>query len=236
MNGLVGRVGRVGRVGLVVMALLVPALASAQESPALRAHHFTIGAAVGQSGAYDVGDATAQLRGNGLGASATPFTLFNAESRVTAATAPAIQVGFALSRTLALEGSAMFTHPRISVSISGDAEAPAQELPGERLQQYQFEAGLTWQVPVRMGRRLAPFVGAGGGYLRQLHEDRTLAETGQVYHAGVGARYWLRGGTAASKAIGLRGDVRLNLRRNGIDFEDKMRAYPSVSLSAFIGL
>ncbi|HWI20674.1 MAG TPA: hypothetical protein VNT81_23120, partial [Vicinamibacterales bacterium] len=216
--------------------LLLPAVAVAQEGPGLRRGHFTIGAAVVRSGGYDVGDATAQLRGNGPGASATPFTLFTAKSRVTPATAPLLRIGFALSRSLALEGSATFANPRVAVEISGDAEAPSQELPGEKLQQYQFEAGLTWQLPVLAGRRVATFVGAGGGYLRQLHEDRTLAETGQIYHAGVGARYWLRGGGASSKALGLRGDVRLNLRRKGIDFEDKMRAYPSLSLSAFIGL
>jgi hypothetical protein len=231
---MIGRVGRVGLVGLV--GLLGSAVATAQEGPGLRAHHFTIGAAVIQSGGYGIGDATAQLRGNGLGASPPPVTLFNAESRVTAVTAPSLQVGFALSRTLTVEGSATFAHPRIAVSINSDPEAPAQELAGERLEQYQFEAGLTWQLPIRTGSRLASFVAAGGGYLRQLHEDRTLVETGQIYHAGVGARYWLRGGGAVSKALGLRGDLRLNLRRKGIDFEDKMRAYPSLSLSAFIGL
>jgi hypothetical protein len=216
--------------------LLVPAVAVAQDRPGLRRGHFTIGAAAVQSGGYGVGDATAQLRGNGPGASAAPFTLFTAKSRVTAVTAPLLQIGFALSRTLALEGSVTFANPRVAVAISGDPEAPSQELPGEQLQQYQFEGGLTWQLPILAGRRVATFVGAGGGYLRQLHEDRTLAESGQIYHAGVGARYWLRGGGAASRALGLRGDLRLNLRRKGIDFEDKMRAYPSLSLSAFIGL
>lgn len=226
-----------GCLGWVLMVLLLaPAFASAQDRPGLRPGRFTLGAAVVQSGGYDIGDATAQLRGNGPGASPAPFTLFNARSRLTAVTAPMVLVGLALSRTLVLEGSATFAHPRVAVSISGDAEAPSQELPGERLEQYQFEAGLTWQLPVLDGRRFASFVGAGGGYLRQLHEDRTLAETGQIYHAGVGARYWLRGGGTASKAIGLRGDLRLNLRRKGIEFEDKMRAYPSLALSAFIGL
>lgn len=219
-----------------MLMLLMPAVAAAQDGPGLRPGHFTIGAAAVWSGGYAVGDSSAQLRGNGPGSSPTPFTLFRATSRVTSTPGPMVQVGIALSRTLALEGSATFAQPHVAVAISGDAEAPSQELPGEKLEQYQFEAGLTWQLPIRAGRRLAPFVGVGGGYLRQLHEDRTLAETGQIYHAGVGARYWLRGGGAASKAIGIRGDLRLNLRRNGIDFENKMRTYPSVSLSAFIGL
>jgi hypothetical protein len=221
---------------LLAVLALAPAVANAQEGPGLRRGHFTIGAAAAWSGGYEVGDSQALLRGNGPGTSPTPYALFNAKSRLTSATGPMLQVGLALSRTLAFEGGATFTHPHVGVSITGDVEAPAQDLPGERLEQYLFEAGLTWQLPVRLGPRIAPFVSAGGGYLRQLHEDRTLVETGQIYHAGVGARYWLRGGGAASKAIGLRGDVRLNLRRQGIDFENKMRAYPTLSLSAFIGL
>ena len=76
----------------------------------------------------------------------------------------------------------------------------------------------------------------GAGHLRQLHEDRTLAETGRVYYAGGGARYWLRGGHGRARPAGLRGEFRLNMRDRGIDFEDKMRTYPTVSLLLFIGI
>ena len=120
--------------------------------------------------------------------------------------------------------------------ITADAEAPSQELAGEKLQQYVFDGGITWQLPVSTGPRLALFVSGGGGYLRQLHEERTLGETGQVYYTGAGARYWLRGGHGASKALGVRGDVRVNVRRKGIDFEDKMRTYPTFSVFLFVGL
>jgi hypothetical protein len=86
-----------------------------------------------------------------------------------------------------------------------------------------------------MGARMAPFVSGGAAFLRQLHEDRTMAETGQIYYAGGGARYWLRGGHGAGRAYGLRGDARMNFRRQGIDFEDQMRIYPTFSLSVFVG-
>jgi hypothetical protein len=223
-------------VAMLIAAFLTPGVAFAQDHPALRAHHFTLGAGLLKSGGYDLGAATAELRGNAVGASPPPFTLFTTDSHLTSVTAPEFRAGFALTRTLAIEFGASLAHPRVGVAIAGDAEAPAQELFGEELEQYQFDVGLTWQLPIPMGARVAPFVIVGGGHLRQLHEDRTLAETGQIYYAGGGARYWLRGGSAASKAIGVRGDVRINLRRKGIDFEDKMRSYPTVSLSLFIGL
>ena len=145
-------------------------------------------------------------------------------------------MGVALTPRISLEGGASFSSPNVSVGITADAEAASHELPGEKLQQYVFDAGLTWQVPVSMGRNAAMFVSGGGGYLRQLHEERTLGETGQIYYTGAGARYWLRGGHGPSKALGVRGDVRVNFRRKGIDFEDKMRTYPTFSVFLFVGL
>jgi hypothetical protein len=221
---------------LLVGLLCLAPPASAQEAPSLRAHQVTISGGITWSGGYDIGDATAQLRGNGSGASAPPFNLFTAGSRITSAVAPTVQAGFAITPRVAIEGGLTLAHPRIAIAISGDAEASNQELPGEKLDQYQIDAGLTWQLPVRMGRSLAPFVSFGGGYLRQLHEDRALAETGQVFYGGIGARYWLRGGRGASTAIGIRGDVTLMLRRNGIDFDDSARTYPAAKLMLFVGL
>ena len=67
--------------------------------------------------------------------------------------------------------------------------------PARSSQQYLFDGGAdVAAADSASGSRLAPFVAGGAGYLRQLHEDRTLAETGQIYYAGGGARYWLRGG------------------------------------------
>lgn len=219
----------------LTVLVVVPSIALGQTAPALRTHHVTLDAGWLVSGSYDVGRATAQLRGNTPGSAPASVPLFRADSRLNASAAPQIRVGFALTRRVAVEATAALARPRIGVSISGDPEASSVELPGERLEQYQLEGGLSWQLPRAFGR-LAPFVSAGGGYLRQLHEDRTLAETGQVYYAGGGARFWLRGGSARSKAIGVRGDVRVQLRRHGIDFENKARVWPAASVVLFVGL
>ena len=221
---------------LVAFILILAAPAFAQEAPQLPDNRVTINGGITWLGGYDVGASTAQLRGNGTGSTAPPFTLFTADSHFSTAAAPELRVGVSLTRRLAIEGGASFSHPRIGVSIAGDAEAAAQDLPGEELEQYIFDGGLTWQLPIDTGRRLAPFVIAGAGYLRQLHEDRTLAETGRIYYAGGGARFWLRGGHDRSRPIGLRSEFRINMRNNGIDFEDKMRAYPTFATFVFIGI
>ena len=234
-----GRVGGRGWLITLFAAISIvgrPGTAVAQEAPALRAHRFTIGGGVVWSGAYDVGEAAAALRGNGVGSSAPPVTLFTSASRVTAAASPELRVGFAMSRSVTLEFGVTVSQPHVAVAIAGDLEAPTQELPGEKLEQFLFEGSATWQLPFRVGTRLAPFLSGGVSFLRQLHEDRTMAETGQVYHAGGGARYFLRGGRASGRELGLRGDARVNFRRNGIDFENTMRTYPTISLSLFVGL
>lgn len=219
-----------------IAMVFVCAPAFAQDAPELRAGGISINAGVTRLGGYEVGTSIAELRGNGNGATPPPFPLFTADSRFTPTAAPELRVGVSLTRRLVLEGGASFSHPRISVRIFGDAEAASQQLAGEELQQYLFDAGLSWQPPINTGHRLAPFVAGGAGYLRQLHEDRTFAETGRIYYAGGGARYWLRGGHGRAKPVGLRGEVRMNMRSKGIDFEDKMRTYPTFSLFAFIGL
>jgi hypothetical protein len=186
---------------LIALAFIAgaPVMASAQDAPALRAHHFTIDGGLVWSGSYGIGDAAAQLRGNGPGASPPALTLFTAKSRITSVTAPELRIGFAVTPRTAVEFGAALTRPRVGVAIGGDAEAPSQQLAGEKLEQYLFGGGITWQLPIRVSARLAPFVSGGAAFLRQLHEDRTLAETGQVYYAGGGARYWLHGGRGASR-------------------------------------
>jgi hypothetical protein len=228
---------RFAQLALMCVAIVAASdVARAQEAPMLRAHRFTIGAGLVWSGAYDIGDATAHLRGNGPGASAPAVTLFTTDARVTSAVSPELRVGFAMTRHVVLEFGVSMTQPNIGVAIGGDTEAPSQQLPGEQIEQYLFEGGATWQLPVRIGTKLAPFIAGGATFLRQLHEDRTLAETGQIYHAGGGARYFLRGGHGTGRAVGLRGEARVNFRHNGIDFENTMRTYSTFSFAVFVGL
>jgi hypothetical protein len=233
-QGFGGQAARLALLAALVCAAATPAIA--QEAPQLRDNRVTINAGVIWLGGYDVGSSTAQLRGNATGAAAPPFTLLTSDSHFSTATAPELRVGVSLTPRFALEGGIGFSRPRIGVSITNDPEAPAQELLGEELEQYVFDGGLNWQPPVHLGTRLAPFVTGGAGYLRQLHEDRTSVETGRIYYAGGGARYWLRGGHGDARPLGLRGEFRLNMRSGAIDFEDKMRTYPTFSLFLFLGI
>lgn len=196
----------------------------------------TVSAGGGWAGGHPVGSSAATLRTNAPGAAPPPFTLFAVETRMAPAPVGEARVGVAVTRRLTLEGGVAFARRRLAFAISGDPEAQAQSYPGESVQHYQFDAGVAWQLPMRRTPRLAPFVTGGGGYLRQLHQDRTLVKSGQVYYAGGGARYWLRGGPDSPRAAGVRGDLRLNVKRRGIEFADRTRMYPTVSLHLFVRL
>lgn len=222
--------------GAVVLVCLSAVGAQAQVAPSLRAHRVVVSGGATLSGGYGIGDLSAQLRGNAPGAAPPPFTLFTAQSDIERVGSAEIRVGFTLTPSVAVEAGASFGTPHIGVSIAGDAEAPAQHIKGERLQQYLFDGALVWQLPIGAGRRVRPFVVGGGGHLRQLHEERTMIETGQVYYAGVGARYWLRGGRGRTRSLGLRSELRANLRRGGIDFENKVRLFPTLALHLFFTL
>lgn len=219
----------------VVLLCSSAAGAQAQEAPTLRAHRVVLDGGVTWSGEYPIGDTQAQLRGNAPGAPA-PFTLFTASSDVRRAQGVTVRVGFTLTPSVMVEAGGAFSRPRVGVAIAQDTEAGAQQIAGERLKQYFFDGALVWHLPQRLGPRVRPFVVGGGGYLRQLHEERTLVETGQIYYGGVGARYWIRGGSGTTRSMGLRGDLRANVRRGGVDFENKARVFPTASLHFFVGL
>jgi hypothetical protein len=217
------------RAGLVLTALLIVGVDEADAQ-------VTINGGLGWSGGYDVGQSSAQLRPNSPGAAAPPFTLFSVDSRIAPSPGGEVRVGVAVSPRFSVEGGVLLTNRQLAFAVSGDRESAAQQLDGETLHQYVFDGGVTWELPVLQGGRVRTFASGGAGYLRQLHQDRTLVESGQVYYAGGGARYWLQGRPTSSRSLGIRGDVRINVRRRGIDFENRLRTYPTVSLLMFVAL
>ena len=196
----------------------------------------TVSGGPGWLGGHQIGTATAELRTNAPGAATPPFTIFTVDSRIAPTAAGEIRVGVEVTSRITIEGGAAFARRRVPFSISGDPEAGPQQLEGESLQHYEFDAALAWELRRPRGSRLRTFVLGGVGYLRQLHQDRTLVESGQLFYAGGGARYWLWHRPDSSRSLGMRGDLRLNARRRGFDFETKTRLYPSLSLLLFVAL
>lgn len=223
--------------GALLLALLATtAQAQSTDSPAPRTHHATISAGALWSGPYSIGDATAALRSNAPGTTPAPFTLFSTKSTIDSAAGVSVLAGFALTRSITIEGGGSFSRPSLSTQIAQDAEQAAGAEVGEPLEQFVIDAGAVWHLPVRLGSRARLFASGGGGYLRQLHQDRTLVETGRVYYAGTGVNIWLSGGHGPTKSLGVRTDVRAYWRQDGVEFGDKTRMFPTATLLLFVGL
>ncbi|MDH4063909.1 MAG: hypothetical protein OEW19_05880, partial [Acidobacteriota bacterium] len=200
-------------------------------------HRITLSGGATFTGGYDIGDATALLRGNAVGPSAPPFTLFRSETSVDAAAAGDVRVGYAFARSLSVEASFGYSRPGLTTRLSQDAEAPGVTLDAERLAQYVIDVGVLWQLPRPViAGRMRPFVIGGAGYLRQLYSERSLVETGRVYFAGGGLRYWLRGGDGTRRSLGVRGDLRAQWRAGGVEFAGRVRIVPIAAIYVFAEL
>ena len=71
-----------------------------------------------------------------------------------------------------------------------------------------------------------PFVGGGGAYVRQLHEDNAEIITGSEFHGGGGVKLWFGKGL---RRLGVRLDAQASSRSKSVGFEDKRRLVPVVS-------
>jgi hypothetical protein len=208
---------------------------SAQTKPAVsRPNRVTVSAGLMTAGSYGLGDPTAELRRNGLG-TASPFTFFRIESALDSVAGVEARFGYAVTSLFTLEIGGSYATPQVSAQIFQDPETDSRSVVTETLSQYVVDASAVFHLPRPMlGRRARTYLVGGGSYLRQLHEDRLLVETGHHIHVGGGVRYWLRGSAVTPHAFGLRGEARYVRRFGGIDFEDKSRGHPAVSLLAFV--
>ena len=86
------------------------------------------------------------------------------------------RIAVRLIRSLEVEVEASYGTPQLKTTISNDIENAPPVTAIETVEQFTVGAGVVWYVPLRpWSSRLAPFVTAGGGHLRQMHEERTLS-------------------------------------------------------------
>jgi hypothetical protein len=213
-------------------AIGAPVCASAQpaaDARPLRRLEVVFGA--GWLGGAGLGNGDASLRARGGG----EFALFSTDSRFAGAPVLEARIAYALNRRYGVEARFGFSRPELRSSISGDVEGAPPISVAERVDQYAIDgAAIVMLDGMRLGR-VIPFLSVGAGYLRQLHEGRTLIEEGTVYHAGGGVKHWLfvreRG---FLKAAGLRGDARVYILSGGIAQEDRPRPHGAASGSVFV--
>jgi hypothetical protein len=205
--------------------------AAAQPS-APRPFRFEAGIGVSWMGREPIGTRTATETTGAGGTS----PLFNTSSDLAGAAGFDGWIGVRLSRTLVAEAEASYLKPQLRIAIGADAEGAAAVTASETIQQFTVGGNIRWMLPGRWwSPRLAPFALGGGGYLRQLHDQATLLETGRFYQLGAGVETLLVPGRRFhTRGAGVRADVRALIRSKGIAFDGGSRASPAAGVSAFV--
>lgn len=228
---------------VAVAATFVAALAGAFPAraqtapPSLRPGRIVLGLGGAWLGGEDLGTVRADTRASAIGTTSPPaFTLFTTESRLDAALAVAGTVTVAVTRTWAVEVRGSLRRPTLTTTITGDTEASGTFTASEDVAEYVVDGSVLYHPGWgAIGSRTRVYLLAGGGYLRQLHDDDVLVETGTTAHAGAGARVWVTGGAGRGLDAGVTADVRWVVRRDGITFRDGSRSLPAFSIGAFVG-
>jgi opacity protein-like surface antigen len=156
---------------LLVSMLVFPTLARAQAASPPGAGIEVI-AGFRFNGPVSLGTADASESRPGGGA----FTLFTTSTTLGGATGVEAGVGFRLSRAVQLRVVGAYTVADVRTRIESDAEGIPDEVATEPVQQYAVEGTIAVDLDdYRIGERLVPFVSAGAGYLREVHDENTLA-------------------------------------------------------------
>jgi hypothetical protein len=218
---------------LLWFALLTPGPAPAawaQSAPPGRLEA-AVGLGVIGGAGLGAGDATLRMRDG------SDYTLFSADSRIARARVVEARAALALTRRYAVEVRFGLSHPELMTAISADVEGAPDTTLAERFDQYVVDAALIATLDrFRLGP-VIPFLSAGAGYLRQLHEGLTLVEEGAVYRVGGGFRYRLvsrdRG---LVRGAGLRGDVGIYTLSGGIAVRDRPTPHVAASGSFYVAV
>jgi hypothetical protein len=214
--------------GVAALALGIVLVASAAAAQA----RLEVTASGGRWGGYDLGERRPTLTGPQAPAG-SPVTLFDADIAVEPGGAAEVRIGWRLLPRLYAEATGGLGANDVRVRVSEDIEQAPDVTIASRLTQITIEGGALVEV-ARVGTaggELVPFVSGGGGYLRQVHEDRVLIETGRTLYGGAGLKW--RSGAAKPKGLVqrlvLRGDVRVVARSGGAGIDESRRSYITVS-------
>jgi hypothetical protein len=215
----------VGRGLVCVLALLLPVVAAAQTGttpaivparPTPHAGSWEVSGGLSWQGGFDLGSANAELTRNSSTGTG-PFDLFSSASTLGSGFGLQGHVGAFVSNRLLIEGGVRIVRPKLKIDLSGDAESAPDVTAEETLTQYVIDGSALWHFGNVQTGMVVPFAGGGAGYIRDLHEDNQLMETGIEYHALAGAKIWF---SDRPRRLGLRGEVGFSIRDGGFGTSD----------------
>lgn len=215
---------------LLSLAFAAPAPAQMLFQPdAPRRGSWEIGGGAAWETSHELGERRAQQTRNPT-SGAGPFDLFVTDTTLEAAPAAHAHLAVYLTPAIAVEAGVRYAQPRLRVRLTDDAEDAEPTTAGETIRQYQFEGSLVVHLTnlAFAGGRALPFVLAGAGHIRDLHQGDELLETGREFHGGGGLKWWFGSGR---RRLGLRAEARITARDGGFQLADERRTVPSAGVS-----
>jgi len=206
------------RLTFFVVTLALPSIAAAQP----HAGSLEISGGFVWTGGYAAGSAAANETRNPSTGS-TPLTLFQTDSRVSAAPGANLRAGVHVTRRLIAEALFEYTRPRLRTELSADFEGAAAATADTVVSSYVIGASVVYELG---GGRAVPFVAGGGGQVRQVPEGGNVT-TGGEGHASGGIRYGL------TRSLGLRLEGGVSSRSKSAGFEQKRRSVITANAGVF---
>jgi hypothetical protein len=215
-----------------LLSLVCPSVAGAQFYVGRDAPHagsFELSGGAVWSRGFEQGSVSAEETRNST-TDTGPFVLFTAKPRMESATGGQARFGVYLAPALSVEGGVQYARPRITTRLDDDAESAEAVTAAETLTRLIADASVLFHLTgISFGDgRGVPFVRAGAGYLRELHEKNEVIETGSEYHVGGGLKVWFGRGR---RRTGVRVDGGLLFRTGGADTPDTKRTVPTAGIS-----
>ena len=163
-------------------------------------------------------------------------TVFRSSTSFNQAACPEVKVIVGLTRALDVEGGLAYGRTHLTTRITQDPEASNITI-SEQVSAYVLEAGVAAHLARWRGGRSVPFVSAGAGYLRQIHDGQTHIEDGPSWYVGGGVRIPLSDATARGlKSAALRFELRATILAGGSTLDGNRHIVPSAIGGVFFHL
>jgi hypothetical protein len=180
-----------------------------------RPHSFDLSFGVQWIGPSSLGTTSATMTSN---QGSSPFTYFTVDGRLASTAGIEARIGYAFTRIFSVEGGLAYRRPAVQWTPTNDYESATLTTASEKMSEYVFDAALLVHLRgASFGKqnRGVPFVLAGVGYLRQMHQGGTLVDTGQTYYFGGGLKYLMSRRPGRMSGYGVRVDARVVYRHGG---------------------
>jgi hypothetical protein len=214
-------------IGLVGGLMAAPVVVWAQGGAVPERIELAVGARWTGGAAFEPRDAVESTSAGGR------YVLFKSSSELGASTAPEARFSVGLTPVLSVEAAFYIDKADLETRLASDVENIPDFTARESVSQAVLEVGLAAHLPRWAIGGAIPFISGGAGFIRELHENDYIAESGAVYYVGGGLTAVLRRTTGLIKALGVRGDVRATVRSGGVAFDDAPTVAPALGISFF---